>query len=308
MAASLWLSAPLAAQDAAEIKLVTDNLSDSIAVIGRAGGNIAVYSGTGGLLLVDTGYEGLTGKVEAAVARISDQPLRFVVNTHWHFDHVGGNEILADTGALLVAHDKVRARLSSDQHLAVLERDVAAAPQAVWPHVTYNDHLTYHLGDEEIVIIHVPNAHTDGDSIVRFKTSNIIHAGDIFFNGGYPFIDINAGGSIDGMIAAAWTILGLCDDSTRIIPGHGPLASKADLEAYLEMLVSFRDIVAKEVAAGKDLATIIEQQPTAELDQKWGEAMFPSDQFTEMVVRTLAGVAHAGSGDRGGVDSSRIQR
>jgi glyoxylase-like metal-dependent hydrolase (beta-lactamase superfamily II) len=284
---SFLVAGPLAAQSFDEIEVETVSLGGSLHLVSRAGGNIAALTGPDGVLLVDAGFTQMEPKLRAAVAALSDEPVRYVLNTHWHFDHVGGNEALAESGAVIIAHENIRKTMSSGLHLAVLDRDVPASTGAALPAVTFKETLRLHVNGEEIEIIHIPGAHTGGDGVVRFRNADVVHAGDIFFNCGYPFIDINDGGSIGGMIGAVEKILALCDDDTRIIPGHGPLAAKKDLEEYLAMLRGYRDAVAAEAAAGKDLEAILAGGATAALDEKYGKVFFPPDKFTELVFRSL---------------------
>jgi glyoxylase-like metal-dependent hydrolase (beta-lactamase superfamily II) len=279
---------PIHAQDFEKIRVETIPLGGSVYMLAsRAGGNLAVCAGDDGVFLVDSDYKELFDKVQAAVAKISDKPIRFVVNTHWHFDHVGGNEGFAKKGSILVAHENVRKRLASDQHIGILGIDVPASPKEALPIITYTNGVTFYLNGEEIAVIHVPKAHTDGDGIVHFKKANVIHTGDIVFNRAYPFIDVTNGGSIDGMIAAVETILKRCDDETRIIPGHGPLSNKAELETYWDMLREFRDAVAREIASGKDLKAVQTSKAVTDLGGKWHRTHFPLPQFTEMIYQSL---------------------
>jgi glyoxylase-like metal-dependent hydrolase (beta-lactamase superfamily II) len=250
---------------------------------------MALCIGQDGAFLVDSDYAPMSDKVQAAIAELDSQPVEFLFNTHWHFDHTGGNEAFGKGETLIVAHANVRRHLASDQFITIIDREVPASPAAALPKLTFSDSLTFHLNGEEIFIFHPPLAHSDGDGVVHFRRANVIHTGDIFFNFGYPFIDVSHGGTIDGMIAAVQAILLLCDGETKIIPGHGPLANKEDLQRYRNLLQEFRDIVAAEKAAGKDLPTIQAEAPTARLDAEWGGKIFPPDLFTEMVFTTLAG-------------------
>jgi glyoxylase-like metal-dependent hydrolase (beta-lactamase superfamily II) len=281
----LVLSLSAVAQQPAE--LIPVKLADRIYVLPGVGGNIGIFAGDHGTLLIDTGVEATGEKVVAAVASVSARPIDFVVNTHWHFDHTGGNQQMTRGGARVVAHQSILKRLSTDQHLAVLDRDVSPAPKEARPVVTFADGITFHRDGETIEVIHIANAHSDGDSIIRFHQANVIHTGDIVFYCGYPFIDIAAGGSIDGMISAVEAIIDLCDDATRVIPGHGEVTNRDGLLVYLGMLQGYRKIIAEQVAAGKDLETIKSEQPTAALDEIWGKVYFSPEQFTELVLRSL---------------------
>lgn len=289
----LLLPAALA-QDPNRIQVRTGQLAEGLHVVASgAGGNMALCVAEQGLLLVDTDYRALNEKLRAAIAGVSDKPVRVVVDTHWHFDHVEGNEAFARAGALIVAHENVRAKMAEARRIGIIDREVPASPPEALPAVTFRERLTLHWGGEEIELLHCPGAHTDGDTVVRFKRANVIHTGDIFFSAGYPFIEALGGGNVDGVIAAVKAILELCDEKTRIIPGHGPLARKQDLAVYGEMLAGVRAAVAKEMAAGKDLPAVIEARPTAPYDEKWGRRAFPPEKFVEIVWHSLAAKVEA---------------
>ena len=287
--ALLILTGTASAQDFSQYQFSSTKLADGLYMLAGAGGNVAAFVGEDAVLLVDTDYSEMTAKLRAALAAITDKPIRLVIDTHWHFDHVGGNEALAAAGVTIVAHENIRRRMAAGQTIAILDHAVPPAAAAALPTLCYFDSLTFNLSGEEIQVNHLPSAHTDGDGIVRFRHANVIHAGDVFFNCGYPFIDVSSGGSIDGTIAAVEAILRLCDEGTRIIPGHGPLASPEDLRTYLGMLRDFRAVIAGEVAAGKSLDEILAAKPTAALDEKWGKVIFPPEVFTEIVFRSLKG-------------------
>ncbi|MCG8462686.1 MAG: MBL fold metallo-hydrolase [Holophagales bacterium] len=243
---------PAAAQpDFSAVEIQTEKLADGVHMLVGAGGNIGVSSGEDGVFLVDDQFAPLTEKIRKAVAEISDGPIRFVLNTHWHFDHTGGNENFGKAGSLIVAHDNVRVRMSTDQLIESLNRNVPAAPDAALPVVTYAEGVTFHLNGQTIHAFHVPPAHTDGDSIVHFREADVVHMGDLFFNGVYPFIDLSSGGSVEGMIAAVEKVLAMAGDGTKIVPGHGPLATKADLAGYRDMLTAVRDAILPLVEADK---------------------------------------------------------
>ncbi|MCP5104401.1 MAG: MBL fold metallo-hydrolase [bacterium] len=272
---------------AGKIEVKTTKLGDNIYMMAGIGGNIGMYVGKDGLLLVDTGMPRFLDKLRTAVAAVSDKPVKTVINTHWHFDHVGNNQAFAKSGSEITAHQNVGKRMAKKGHLDVINVDVPPSPKEALPTITFTESMDIRFEDEVIDVLHVPNAHTDGDGVVHFRKANVVHTGDIVFNRGYPFIDTANGGSIDGMIAAVERIVKLCDNKTKIIPGHGPLSHKAELEGYGRMLRQFRDAVAKEMAAGKDLAAILAAKPTAELDKKWGKTRFPPDKFTEAVFLSL---------------------
>ena len=235
-----------------EQKITTAKLSDSTYILEGGGGNVLAFVWNDGVLLVDDKIAPVSAQLRAAVAAITAKPIRFVVNTHWHPDHRGGNDALAGNGAVIVAHENVRRRMSVDGFVAVFGRVQPASPPQALPIVTFTRDVTFHLGDEEISIVHVKHAHTDGDSIVRLRTSNVLHMGDCYLNGSYPVIDYTNGGTYRGVIAAADTALRMVDGGTRIVPGHGPVANKGQLSEWREMLATILARVQKSAASGKD--------------------------------------------------------
>src|SRR6266571_5451951 len=253
LALALALHPVLQDQDFSKVQVSTLKVTDGVYMLAGAGGNIGVSAGEDGVFLIDDEYAPLTDKIKAAIAAISDKPIRFLLNTHWHGDHTGGNENLGQGGVLIVAHENVRKRMSVEQFIETFKMKVPASPKAALPLVTFTDAVTFHLNGDEIHSFHVPPAHTDGDSIIHFRKSNVVHMGDCFFNGLYPFIDVSSGGSIDGMIGAADRVLGMTDAATKIMPGHGPLADRAALADFRDMLETVRARVQPMVAAGKTL-------------------------------------------------------
>jgi len=237
--------------------------------------------------VIDASYAPMTDKIKAAIMTVSDKPIQFLVDTHWHQDHTGGNEDFAKSGAILVAQENVRKRLSTEQYIEFLNKTISPLPASALPVITFNEHVTFHLNGDEIYIFHIERAHTDGDAIVHFKNSNVIHMGDIYFNGMYPFIDLSVGGSINGMIAAVVRVLTLCNDNTKIIPGHGPLSNRTGLEAYRKMLVAVRDRVNNEIKAGKNLDAVIASRPTRDLDPVWGNGFLKAELFVRIVYDSL---------------------
>jgi glyoxylase-like metal-dependent hydrolase (beta-lactamase superfamily II) len=250
------------------------------------GGNIGVSAGEDGVVLIDDQFAPLTDKIRAAVKSIADQPIRFVLNTHWHGDHTGGNESLGGAGAVIVAHDNVRKQMSVE-HLRQ-GRTIPAATEGALPVVTFTQSVTFHLNGEEIHAIHVPTAHTDGDSMVHFPKANVLHMGDVFFNGMYPFIDTSTGGSVDGVIAAVGVALKIVDGETKIIAGHGPLSDRAELLTYRDVLTKIRDAVAPLVEAGKSLEEVQAAKPTAEFDEVWGGGFINPETFVGIVYQSLS--------------------
>ena len=277
----------VSAQDFTGVEITVKELRGSVRMLTGAGGNLGVSAGEDGVFLIDDQFAPLTDKITAAIKTFSDEPVRFVLNTHWHGDHTGGNENLGKAGAVIVAHENVRKRMSAEQFIEGLGRKVPAAPKDALPVVTFAESVTFHLNGETIAVTHVDPAHTDGDSTVHFKDANVIHTGDLFFNGLYPFIDVSSGGGIDGVIAAADTVIALCDDETQIIPGHGPLATKADYVTYRDVLTKIRDNVKKLIDAGKTQDEVIAAKPTAEFDEKWGQGFMRPDVFVSIVYDSL---------------------
>jgi glyoxylase-like metal-dependent hydrolase (beta-lactamase superfamily II) len=273
--------------DPAKVEVKTVPMGEGLAMIAGAGGNLALAWGVDGALLVDDQYAPMTEKLRAAIAALTDRPLRFVVNTHWHGDHTGGNENLGKAGALIVAHDNVRVRMSTEQFMKLWDQRVPASPPDALPVVTFDASASFHLAGGEVRVEHVPPAHTDGDAFVRFASADALHAGDLFFNGMYPFVDLDSGGSLEGVIAAVDRMLALCGPATKIVPGHGPLASPDDLRRYREMLTGVRDAVAPLVAAGRSVEQIVAAKPTAPWDEAWGHGFMKPDLFAGIVARSL---------------------
>lgn len=280
--------AMVAQQDFSNVQIETTELAPGIYMMTGAGGNLGLSVGEDGVFLIDDQYAPLTDKIRAAVAEITDQPIRFVVNTHWHGDHTGGNENLGSSGAVIVAHENVRQRMSTDQAIEAFGRTVPASPDAALPVITYDDAVTFHLNGQTLHAFHVPPAHTDGDSIIHFREANVVHMGDLFFNGGFPFIDVGSGGSLLGVIAAAEKVLAMIGDDTKIIPGHGALAGKKDLEAYHGMLLQVRAAVEPLVRAGRTREEVVAAEPLADLDAKWGQGFMKLDVFTGIAFDSLS--------------------
>jgi glyoxylase-like metal-dependent hydrolase (beta-lactamase superfamily II) len=286
--ASLMLTPTLSAQQNFDsVRVVVHPVAAGVHMLVGSGGNLGVSSGPDGVFVIDDQYAPLTGKIVAAIRTISDGPIRFVINTHWHGDHTGGNENLGQAGALLVAHENVRTRMSVEQFIEQFNMRVPAAPAGALPVVTFTEAVTFYLNDDELQVFHVPHAHTDGDALIRFRRANVIHMGDTFFNGNYPFIDLSSGGNVNGVIAAADTALALSDDSTRIIPGHGPLGTRRDLQAYRDVVAAARDRVRDAIAAGRSLEQIKAAGLTREWDDRWGRGFIRPEQFVEFIYRSL---------------------
>lgn len=275
-------------QDFSTVVIKTETLRGGVSVLFGAGGNIGVLAAPDGVLLVDDQFAPLTPKIKAAVKALSAQPVRLVLNTHWHGDHVGGNENLAKAGAVIVAQDNVRKRMTEGQVSRFFARTTPPAAPGALPVITFDKSQTLHLGGETIHALHVDRAHTDGDVIVRFEKANVVHMGDTFFNGFYPILDLESGGSIDGMIAAVDQALPWMNADTRVIPGHGPLSDKKGLVEYRAMLDGIRSAVRAQVRQGRSLAQVKAAKPTAPWDAKWGGGMLKPDRFTEVIYTDLS--------------------
>jgi glyoxylase-like metal-dependent hydrolase (beta-lactamase superfamily II) len=269
-------------EDFSKVEIKTTKLTENIYMLEGAGGNIGVSVGDDGVIVIDDQYAPLTGKIQEAISKLSQKPIRFVINTHWHGDHVGGNENLANVGSVIIAHENVRKRMSSEQFIQLMNRKVPPAPPKALPVVTFTSDITLHLNGEDIHVIHVDPAHTDGDSVVVFPKAKIIHVGDVYRTVGYPFVDISSGGNFDGTIAAADKVMGMMIDAAfKVIPGHGELSTKADLKNWRDMLAEIRASVKKQVDAGKALDAIQQMKLTAKWDERWGKGSIKPDQVVE---------------------------
>ncbi len=270
--------------DAVQIK--TTKVADGIYMLEGEGGNIGVSAGEDGVFLIDDQFAPLTPKILAAVKAISDKPVRFLMNTHWHGDHVGGNENLGKAGVVIIAHDNVYKRMSVGGAITALKQNYAPAPRAALPVVTFNQTATFRLNSDDLTSTHLPPAHTDGDSFVRFAKANVIHTGDVFAAYRYPFIDPESGGSVKGVLRAVDQMLPLMDDNTKVIPGHGGLSSKKDVLAYRKMVSNAISKIEPMVKSGRTLQQVIDAKPLREFDEEWGKFRKP-EAFVEIVYNGL---------------------
>ncbi|HEY6925188.1 MAG TPA: MBL fold metallo-hydrolase [Steroidobacteraceae bacterium] len=263
------------------------DLGHGVHMLESFGGNIGVLAGENGVLLVDAEWPELYEKVSGAVSRISPQPIRYLINTHWHWDHVGGDSLFARAGAVLIASDQTRRYIVAEQKNGNPAGTPYARDPLAVPVMTLNGGLTLHLAGQTVEIIRVPPAHTDGDLAVRFVEADVIQTGDTFFHGFYPDIDQPHGGTIDGMIAWYDTLYRLCGPNTRIIPGHGPVASREDVREYQRMLREVRNRVAKAVSAGMTEDQLIAAHPLDDLDVKWGGNLIKQPYLLAIVYEEL---------------------
>ena len=280
------LPAP-AQQYFSKVEIKATKLTGTTYMLTGAGGNIGLSAGEDAVFVIDDQFAPLTPRILAAIAAITPKPVKFVLNTHWHFDHTGGNENLGKAGAIIVAHHNVRKRMSTDQVIEFINMKTRPDPKEALPVLTFSADMTFHINGEEVRAIHMPNAHTDGDSVVHFTGSDVVHMGDIYFNGFYPFIDAESGGSADGVVAACDKVLAFVTDKTRIIPGHGPLSNAAELKAYRDVVATVSSRVKALVAQGRTLEEIKAAGVSKEFDEKWGKGFIKSERFAEMLARPL---------------------
>lgn len=254
---------------------------------GFAGGNLGVLIGDDGVVLIDDGLPPLTDKLLAAIGKLTEQPIEFLINTHVHGDHIGGNEALAQAGATIVAHDRLRQRLLAEG-MTTADGEVPA-PEDALPVITFSDSVTFHLNGRSAYVFHVEHAHTDGDAVIHFRDDNVIHTGDVMFNGLFPFIDLDSGGSVQGFLAAQKRILALADDDTKIIPGHGELADRADLTAAIAMLENAVDRVRALVESGMGEEEMLAENPLADYHDEWNWGFITTERMTKTLIRDLNG-------------------
>lgn len=290
--ATLPLGTPLEGQGMEGVQIQAEQLADGVYVLFGQGGNIGVSAGPDGVFLVDDQFAPLTDRILAALAEITSESVRFVFNTHWHGDHTGGNENLGEVGALIVAHDNVRERMSADQVLERIGRPVSttpASPDGALPVVTFSSDVSFHINGDELNAFHVSNAHTDGDAIVHFVGANVVHMGDTFFHGRFPFIDTATGGSIDGLIDAAGRALAVMDAETRVIPGHGSVTTRETLREYRDRLRAMRSAVAELVDEGLSLEEIQARRPIQSHAQAWGQDLAAEQSFVATIHHGVVG-------------------
>ncbi len=251
------------------------------------GGNVAVLNGPDGKFVVDTFVAPAWPKLKDALDALGNAPLKFVIDTHWHFDHTDNNAPLHAAGATVVAHENTKKRMTEPHDLPVFGLHFDPSPAEALPQQTFADSHKLQANGETLALQHFAPAHTDTDIYIHFQKANVFHLGDTFFNGMYPYIDPTTGGNISGMIAAANKIIPLANNYTKIVPGHGPLGNKADLAKFRDMLVTARERVQKLKSAGKSAQEAIAAKPFADLDPTWGKGLLNSDQFVQVVYLSL---------------------
>ena len=262
-------------------------LAENLTLLSGPGGNVVVLNGTDGKIVVDTFVLPAWPKLKESLETIGEAPVKTVINTHWHFDHVDNNASLHAAGATILAHENTKKRMSEAHDLLVLGLHFPPSPADALPEQTFSTTRKMQANGQTLVLEHLPPAHTDTDIIVHFQKANVIHMGDTFFNGIYPYIDASTGGKVSGMIAAADKVLPLANDSTKIIPGHGPLGGKADLVKFRDMLVTVRDRIQKLKSSGKSAQEAVAAKPFADLEEAWGKGFFSGDVFVQILYTAL---------------------
>jgi cyclase len=273
--------------DAANIPIKTTRLYDNVYLFQGQGGNMALQTGPEGIILIDSSFAPAVPRIREAIGTVSKDAPFALINTHWHGDHTGGNEGMHAAGYTIFAHQNTRERLSTPQTMKMFHSTSPAAPAGALPTITFDEALrVWHNGDQ-LDLVHFAPAHTDTDIYSHFHKANVLHVGDIWFNGIYPFIDEGTGGTIGGMISAADKTLAVAGSDTKMIPGHGPLGSKADFQKYRDMLAAIRDKVAALKASGASEEEAIAKKPTAEFDAVLAKGFMNADTFAGIVYRTL---------------------
>jgi glyoxylase-like metal-dependent hydrolase (beta-lactamase superfamily II) len=283
----LVATSAFAQQDFSKVQIKTIPVAKGVYMLVGSGGNIGLSVGQDGAFLIDDQYAPLTDKILKAISAVTDKPVHFLVNTHWHYDHTGGNENIGKGDTIIVAHENVRKRLAKGQFMKVFNANIPPSPPKALPVITFDDSVTFHWNDETLEVVHARSAHTDGDAVIYFKSTNVVHVGDLFFNGIYPFIDGESGGSMEGVIAGVGEVLDRIDDNTKVIPGHGPLGNKTDLKAYRDMLAGVHERMTKLIKAGKHIDEIVAAKPTADYDAKWGGGFLKPDQWVQIVYSVM---------------------
>jgi glyoxylase-like metal-dependent hydrolase (beta-lactamase superfamily II) len=275
----------LAQRDWSKVEIKATPVAGTVYMLEGAGGNIGVTIGEDGIVIIDDQFAPLAPKIKEAVAGLSDKPVKFVQHTHWHGDHTGGNEYFGEI-APLVSHDNVRKRLA--EGMDTESRQTPPAPPEALPILTFNDRLTIHLNGEEVRAIHLPHAHTDGDAVIWFTDSNVVHMGDVLFSGLFPFIDIDSGGSVDGVLAAFDTIVATVPADVKVIAGHGPLSTIDDIRKSKEMIVATREIIRTALSEGMTAEQMKEGEVLAKYDA-WNWSFISTERWIDTLVRDLEG-------------------
>ena len=281
----VFTTATQAQTDFSKVQMKATKVAGNVYMLEGAGGNIGVSVGDDGLLIVDDQFAPLADKIRAALKGLADKKLRFILNTHWHGDHTGGNVVFGPE-ATIIAQDNVRKRLATEQKSQVFNTTTPPSPKEALPVITFDQSLSVHFNGEEIRAIHFPHGHTDGDSVIFFSTSNVVHLGDDFFAGRFPFVDLESGGSVEGLVKNIGEILAKIPADAKLIPGHGPLSTVDDLKSYHRMLQQTTEIVRQKMAAGKTLDQI-KSEGLPEEWKPWGEGFIKTDRWVETIYKSL---------------------
>jgi cyclase len=279
----LFIGLNVNAQDVPDKTVKVIKLTDSIHVLMGIGGNIGVSSGADGVFIIDDDMPPVAAKIDAALRTIQDEPVRMVFNTHWHFDHTGGNKHFGEQGALIIAHDNVRERMSTQQFSALTNTKTQPSSDVAIPVVTFDSTISFHLNGDTIRAQHIPLGHTDGDSVLFFEDQNVVHMGDLFFNKMYPVVDISAGGSARGMIRAIDTLLPMLNEDTVLIPGHGEVAGISELKDFRQMLNTVTNRVQMLVDEGKTADEVVARMPSINYDAEWAWQFMPPERFVRLI-------------------------
>jgi len=271
--------------DFSKVQMKATKVAGNVYMLEGAGGNIGVSVGEDGLLIVDDQFAPLADKIRAALKGIADKKLKFILNTHWHGDHTGGN-IAFGPEATIIAHDNVRKRLATEQKSTVFNTTTPASPKEALPVITFDQSLSVHFNGEDIRAIHFPHGHTDGDSVIFFSASNVVHLGDDFFAGRFPFVDLESGGSVEGLIKNIGELVNKIPADAKLIPGHGPISTLDDLKSYHRMLQQTTEIVRGKIAAGKTLDQIKTEGLPDEW-KPWGTGFIKTDRWVETIYKSL---------------------
>ena len=271
--------------DFSKVQMKATKVAGNVYMLEGAGGNIGVSVGDDGLLIVDDQFAPLADKIRAALRGIADKKLKFILNTHWHGDHTGGNVVFGPE-ATIIAHDNVRKRLATEQKSTVFNTTTPPSPKEALPVITFDQSLSVHFNGEDIRAIHFPHGHTDGDSVIFFPVSNVVHLGDDFFAGRFPFVDLESGGSVEGLVKNIGELVNKIPADAKLIPGHGPLSTLDDLKSYHRMLQQTTEIVRQKIAAGKTLDQI-KSEGLPEEWKPWGAGFIKTDRWVETIYRSL---------------------
>lgn len=267
----------------AEVTIQAVPLTDNLHMLTGRGGNMGVFTGKDGTFLIDDQFAPLSQKILTAISDLGGTTPKFLINTHYHGDHSGGNENFGKLGTLILSHDNVRRQLASGSFIQAFNKKRSPLEKGALPVLTFSTDITLHLNGDTLHVFHLPDAHTNGDSAIHFKQANVIHTGDIFFNGTFPFIDVDHGGSLKGMIAAVSRLLALTNNQTKIIPGHGPLSNQSQLQAYHSMLSTAFKRLSQLKHSGVTAEEAIKQKPLADLDSRWGKGHFTTDDWIKLI-------------------------